>query len=55
MRRSSFSGQERSVILATDNRLLLEQADRLCILDKGVSTFNGTPDELRARMQQKPS
>jgi ABC-type branched-subunit amino acid transport system ATPase component len=55
MRRSSFSGQERSVIIATDNRLLLEQADRLCILDKGVSTFNGTADELRARMQQKPT
>lgn len=52
MRRSPFTGQDRSVILATDNRLLLEQADRLCILDKGVTTFQGTADELRARMKK---
>ena len=52
MRRSLFSGQDRSIILATDNRLLLEQADRLCILDKGVTTFQGTADELRARMKK---
>ena len=31
---------------------LLEQADRLCILDKGVTSSQGTPDELRARMQR---
>jgi ABC-type bacteriocin/lantibiotic exporter with double-glycine peptidase domain len=55
MRRCAFSGQDRSVILATDNRLLLEKADRLCILHKGVTAFHGTADELRARMQQKPS
>ena len=53
MRRCTFSGQDRSVILATDNKLLLEKADRLCILDKGVTSFQGTADELRARMQQK--
>jgi ATP-binding cassette, subfamily C, bacterial LapB len=53
MRRCSFSGQERSVILATDNKQLLEKADRLCILDKGVTSFQGTADELRARMQKK--
>lgn len=52
MRRCAFSGQDRSVILATDNKLLLEQADRLCILDKGVTSFQGTAEELRARMQQ---
>ncbi|MFQ6539724.1 MULTISPECIES: ATP-binding cassette domain-containing protein [Aphanothece] len=52
LRTCTFSGQERSVILATDNKLLLERADRLCILDKGVTSFNGTPDELRARMQK---
>jgi ATP-binding cassette, subfamily C, bacterial LapB len=52
MRRSPFSGQDRSIILATDNRLLLEQADRLCILDKGVTTFQGTAEELRARMKK---
>ena len=53
MRRCTFSGQDRSVILATDNKLLLEKADRLCILDKGVTSFQGTAAELRARMQQK--
>jgi ATP-binding cassette, subfamily C, bacterial LapB len=52
MRRCALSGQDRSVILATDNKLLLEQADRLCILDKGVTSFQGTAEELRARMQQ---
>ncbi|WP_231596983.1 ATP-binding cassette domain-containing protein [Synechococcus sp. CBW1004] len=52
LRRCLFSGQERSVILATDNKLLLEQADLLCILDKGVTVFQGTPDELRRRMQR---
>ena len=52
MRRCAISGQDRSVILATDNKLLLEQADRLCILDKGVTSFQGTAEELRARMQQ---
>ena len=51
MRRCTFSGQDRSLILSTDNRLLLELADRLCILDKGVTSFHGTPDELRIRLQ----
>ena len=52
LRRCAFSGQDRSVILATDNKQLLEVADRLCILDKGVTSFQGTAEELRARMQQ---
>lgn len=52
-RRSTFSGMERSVILASDNKQLLECADRLCILDKGVTSFQGTADELRSRLQQK--
>ena len=52
MRRCTFSGQDRSVILATDNKLLLEKADRLCILDKGITSFQGTAEELRARMQK---
>ena len=52
MRTCTFSGQPRSVIIATDNKLLLERADLLCILDKGVTTFQGTADELRARMQK---
>ena len=51
-RRCSFSGRDRAVILATDNKQLLELADRLCILDKGVTSFQGTAAELRARMQQ---
>lgn len=52
LRRCTFSGQDRAVILATDNKLLLEKVDLLCILDKGVTAFQGTPDELRARMQR---
>ncbi|QPN61764.1 ATP-binding cassette domain-containing protein [Synechococcus sp. CBW1002] len=52
LRRCSLSGQDRSVILATDNKLLLERADRLCILDKGVTVFQGTADELRSQMKQ---
>ncbi|MCX5941190.1 MAG: ATP-binding cassette domain-containing protein [Cyanobium sp. LacPavin_0818_WC50_MAG_67_9] len=52
MRRCTFSGQDRSVILATDNKMLLEKADRLCILDEGITSFQGTADELRARMQK---
>jgi ABC-type bacteriocin/lantibiotic exporter with double-glycine peptidase domain len=52
MRRCTFSGQDRSVIMATDNKMLLEKADRLCILDKGVTSFQGTAEELRARMQK---
>ncbi len=52
LRRCAFSGQERSVILATDNKLLLELADRLVILDKGVTVFQGTAEELRQQMQK---
>lgn len=55
LRRCNFSGQDRSIILATDNKLLLEKADRLCILDKGVTSFQGTAEELRARMKQTPA
>ena len=53
-RLSFISGQPRSVVLATDNRLLLEQADQLCILDKGVTSFQGTSEELRSRLQKSP-
>jgi len=53
MRRCTFSGQERSVILATDNKMLLEKADRLCILDKGITSFQGTADELRAQIRKQ--
>ncbi|MCP9917604.1 ATP-binding cassette domain-containing protein [Cyanobium sp. ATX 6F1] len=52
LRRCAFSGQQRSVILATDNKLLLELADRLVILDKGVTVFQGTAEELRQQMQK---
>ena len=51
---SFFSGHPRSVVIATDNRLLLEKVDQLCILDKGVTTFQGTPEELRQRLQNRP-
>jgi ABC-type transport system involved in cytochrome bd biosynthesis fused ATPase/permease subunit len=50
--RSAVTRQPRSVIVATDNKRLLESADLLCILDKGVTTFQGTPEELRQRMQR---
>jgi ABC-type multidrug transport system fused ATPase/permease subunit len=53
LRRCAFSGQERSVILSTENKALLELADRLCILDKGVTAFQGTAEELRAQMKQR--
>ena len=53
-RLSMFSGQPRTVVIATDNRALLEKADQLCILDKGVSTFQGTAEELRQRLQKSP-
>lgn len=52
LRKCLFSGQNRSIILATDNKLFLEKVDLLCILDKGVTSFYGTPSELRARMQR---
>jgi ABC-type bacteriocin/lantibiotic exporter with double-glycine peptidase domain len=52
LRRCVFSGQDRSVILATDNKLLLEKADRLCILDRGVTSFEGTAQELLERIQK---
>jgi ABC-type bacteriocin/lantibiotic exporter with double-glycine peptidase domain len=52
LRRCLFSGQDRAVILATENKLLLEAVDLLCILDKGVTVFQGTPEELRQRMQR---
>ncbi len=52
LRRCQFSAQDRCVILATDNKQLLALADRLCILDKGVTTFQGTADELRSRMKK---
>ncbi|MEB3235501.1 MAG: ATP-binding cassette domain-containing protein [Cyanobacteriota bacterium] len=52
LRRCLFSGQDRAVIIATDNKLLLEQADQLCILEKGISVFQGTSEQLRTRLQR---
>lgn len=54
LRVSFFNGQPRSIVIATDNRALLERADQLCILDKGVSTFQGTAKELQQRLQKPP-
>ena len=52
LRTSSFSALPRTVILSTDNKFLLEQVDRICILDKGVTAFEGTQEELKARLQK---
>jgi len=51
LRRSSVTGKDRCVIIATENKSVLELVDRLCILDKGISVFEGTGKELQARMQ----
>ncbi len=51
-RSSLFSGKPRSVLIATDNKLLLEKVDQICILDKGVTSFQGTAEDLRQRLQQ---
>ena len=52
LRTSSFSALPRTVILSTDNKFLLEQVDRICILDKGVTAFEGTQEDLKARLQK---
>ena len=52
-RKSHFTGKLRSVLIATDNKLLLEKVDQICILDKGVSSFQGTAEEIRQRLQQR--
>ena len=52
LRRSSFTTRPRTVLLSTENKSLLEQVDRICILDKGVSVFDGTHQELKARLQK---
>ena len=52
-RNSHFTGKPRSVLIATDNKLLLEKVDQICILDKGVTSFQGTAEDLRQRLQQK--
>ena len=49
---SHFSHQKRTVILSTDNAMLLDLADRICILDKGVTAFEGTQDELKQSLQK---
>ena len=51
-RRSEISGKSRSVLIATDNKLVLERVDQICILDRGVTSFQGTADDLRQRLQQ---
>ena len=52
LRRSCFRQQKRSVIVSTENKALLSLADRICILDKGVTAFEGTPEELQRKVQQ---
>ena len=51
-RKSHFTGKPRSILIATDNKLLLEKVDQICILDKGVTSFQGTAEELRQRLQR---
>jgi len=51
LRNSSITGKDRCVIIATENKSVLELVDRLCILDKGISVFEGTGKELQARLQ----
>ena len=51
LRNSSITGKDRCVIITTENKSVLELVDRLCILDKGISVFEGTGKELQARMQ----
>lgn len=49
---SEFSGKGRSVLIATDNKLILEKVDQICILDRGVTSFQGSAEDLRKRLQQ---
>ena len=51
-RRSHITGRPRSVVIATDNKLVLEKVDQICILDKGVTSFQGTSEELRQRLEK---
>ena len=54
LKQCSFSKQERCIILTTSNNKMLELADNICIIDKGVSTFQGTQKELEMLVQSKP-
>ena len=48
-----FSRQERCIIMTTSNNKMLELADNICIIDKGVSTFQGTQKELEMMVHSK--
>ena len=52
MLHSEISGKTRSIIIATNNSLILEISNQICILDNGVTTFQGTTEDLRKRLQQ---
>lgn len=49
---SELSGKMRSILIATDNHHILEQANQICILDNGLTTFQGSTEDLRKRLQQ---
>lgn len=49
---SELSGKMRSILIATDNHHILEQANQICILDNGLTTFQGSAEDLRKRLQQ---
>ena len=53
LKQCMFSKQERCIILTTSNNKMLELADNICIIDKGVSTFQGTQKELEVLVQSK--
>ncbi|MDA9149175.1 ATP-binding cassette domain-containing protein [Synechococcus sp. AH-229-G18] len=43
----AMTNSSRTVIMSTDNNELLKKAEYICILDKGVSVFQGTEKELK--------
>ena len=49
---SELSGKMRSILIVTDNHHILEQANQICILDNGLTTFQGSTEDLRKRLQQ---
>ena len=49
---SDISNKTRCIIVATNNSLILEKSNQICILDNGVTNFQGTTEDLRKRLQQ---
>lgn len=49
MNSSILTKQSKTVIISTNNNELLKKVDSLCILDKGVSVFQGTQNDLKMK------